>query len=228
MNCVANVHEITEWMSARMCISSCRNLVLEPRNTHGHFWDWRTAFLRVSFHYPLMFWRHNDSDVVDDIQGVVVLSIALAEEPEDHIQAASAWSLGQIGRHTPEHSKAVAQANVFPRLLQCYTRTGASEDLQTKVTTPPTVACCPTVFVFVFVCCVQFMSKIVNNKRHNLQSQTRFHFSSICLHLVMHRTILITENVTQYKMFSAMISYFLPHASLSSCVRMSFPLSNIV
>jgi len=64
---------------------------------------------------------------------VVVLSIALAEEPEDHIQAAAAWSLGQIGRHTPEHSKAVAQANVFPRLLQCYIRTGASEDLQTKV-----------------------------------------------------------------------------------------------
>ena len=64
---------------------------------------------------------------------MVVLSIALAEEPEDHIQAAAAWSLGQIGRHTPEHSKAVAQANVFPRLLQCYTRSGASEDLQTKV-----------------------------------------------------------------------------------------------
>jgi len=72
-------------------------------------------------------------DAVDDIQGVVMLSLALAEEPEDHIQAAAAWSLGQIGRHTPEHSKAVAQANVFPRLLQCYTRTGASEDLQTKV-----------------------------------------------------------------------------------------------
>jgi HEAT repeat protein len=65
-------------------------------------------------------------------KGVVVLSIALAEEPEDHVQAATAWALGQIGRHTPEHSKAVAQANVFPRLLQCYLRTGASEDLQTK------------------------------------------------------------------------------------------------
>jgi len=71
-------------------------------------------------------------DVVD-IQGVVVLSLALAEEPEDHIQAAAAWSLGQIGRHTPEHSKAVAEANVFPQLLQCYMHIGASEDLQTKV-----------------------------------------------------------------------------------------------
>jgi len=73
-------------------------------------------------------------------QGVVVLSIALAEEPEDHIQAAAAWSLGQIGRHTPEHSKTVAQANVFPRLLQCYVRTGASEDLQTKVSVVAIVA----------------------------------------------------------------------------------------
>ena len=66
-------------------------------------------------------------------KGVVALAIALAEEPEDHVQAAAAWALGQIGRHTPEHSKAVAQANVFPRLLACYLKTGASEDLQTKV-----------------------------------------------------------------------------------------------
>lgn len=67
------------------------------------------------------------------IQGVTQLAITLVEEPEDHIQAAAAWALGQIGRHTPEHAKAVAVANVLPRLLQCYTRADASEDLQTKV-----------------------------------------------------------------------------------------------
>lgn len=67
------------------------------------------------------------------LQGVVQLAIALSEEPEDHIQAASAWALGQIGRHTPEHAKAVAVANVLPKLLQCYLRADASEDLQTKV-----------------------------------------------------------------------------------------------
>lgn len=61
------------------------------------------------------------------------LAIALSEEAEDHIQAASAWALGQIGRHTPEHAKAVASANVLPKLLQCYLRTDASEDLQSKV-----------------------------------------------------------------------------------------------
>lgn len=66
-------------------------------------------------------------------QGVVQLAIALSEEKEDHILAATAWALGQIGRHTPEHAKAVAVANVLPRLLQLYLKTGSSEDLQAKV-----------------------------------------------------------------------------------------------
>ena len=66
-------------------------------------------------------------------QGVVQLAIALTEEKEDHIQAAAAWALGQIGRHTPEHAKAVAVGNVLPKLLCCYLRHDASEDLQTKV-----------------------------------------------------------------------------------------------
>ena len=46
--------------------------------------------------------------------------IALNEEKEDHVRAAAAWSLGQVGRHSPEHSKAVAVANVLPRLLHLY------------------------------------------------------------------------------------------------------------
>lgn len=61
------------------------------------------------------------------------MAISLAEERDDHIQAAGAWALGQIGRHTPEHAKAVAVANVLPKLLHCYLRADASEDLQTKV-----------------------------------------------------------------------------------------------
>ncbi len=66
-------------------------------------------------------------------QGVNQLALVLKDEPEDHIRAAVAWSLGQIGRHTPEHAKAVALANVFPRLLQLYLSTNSSEDLQLKV-----------------------------------------------------------------------------------------------
>ena len=66
-------------------------------------------------------------------KGVVQLSLSLAEEKEDHLRAAAAWSLGQIGRHTPEHAKAVALANVLPKLLESYLRNDSSEDLQQKV-----------------------------------------------------------------------------------------------
>ncbi|XP_075443673.1 sperm-associated antigen 6 isoform X2 [Ascaphus truei] len=65
-------------------------------------------------------------------KGVPQLAICLSEEPEDHIKAAAAWSLGQIGRHTPEHSRAVAVANVLPKLLSLYMDTESSEDLQAK------------------------------------------------------------------------------------------------
>ncbi len=67
------------------------------------------------------------------VQGVVQLSIALSEESEEHILAATAWALGQIGRHTPEHAKAIAQANVLPRLLELYLTSDRAEDLQSKV-----------------------------------------------------------------------------------------------
>lgn len=41
-------------------------------------------------------------------KGLAPLVMAVAEEPEDHLKSATAWSLGQIGRHTPDHAKAVA------------------------------------------------------------------------------------------------------------------------
>jgi hypothetical protein len=65
-------------------------------------------------------------------KGVVQLALTLAEEKEDHLRAAAAWALGQIGRHTPEHAKAVALANVLPRLLQFYLKDDSTEDLQQK------------------------------------------------------------------------------------------------
>lgn len=49
------------------------------------------------------------------------------------MKAATAWSIGQIGHHTPEHAKAVATANVLPKLLELYMDAGSSEDLQAKV-----------------------------------------------------------------------------------------------
>ncbi|KAM6971590.1 sperm-associated antigen 6-like [Tautogolabrus adspersus] len=65
-------------------------------------------------------------------KGVPQLSLCLSEEPEHHIKAAAVWSIGQIGHHTPEHAKAVATANLLPKLLQLYMDAGSSEDLQSK------------------------------------------------------------------------------------------------
>jgi hypothetical protein len=42
-------------------------------------------------------------------KAVLPLKEALVQEPEDHIKAACAWTLGQIGRHTPDHARALAE-----------------------------------------------------------------------------------------------------------------------
>ncbi|XP_026218681.1 sperm-associated antigen 6 [Anabas testudineus] len=65
-------------------------------------------------------------------KGVPQLSVCLSEEPEHHLKAATAWSIGQIGHHSPEHAKAVTAANLLPKLLQLYMDAGSSEDLQAK------------------------------------------------------------------------------------------------
>jgi 3-methyladenine DNA glycosylase AlkD len=65
-------------------------------------------------------------------KGVPPLVDALVREPEDHIKSASAWSLGQIGRHSPDHAKALAVQNVFTKLLAVYINEESSEDLKTK------------------------------------------------------------------------------------------------
>lgn len=49
-------------------------------------------------------------------KGLAPLCAAVAEEREDHLCAAAAWSVGQIGRHTPDHAKAVADTGV----LHCF------------------------------------------------------------------------------------------------------------
>jgi len=65
-------------------------------------------------------------------KGIAALHQALVEEPEDHLRSAAAWSLGQVGRHSPEHAKAVADAGVLPKLVATHAATGSSDDLQTK------------------------------------------------------------------------------------------------
>ena len=46
------------------------------------------------------------------------LAIVLQEETEDHILAVTAWTIGQIGKHSSEHAKAVAAANILSKLLE--------------------------------------------------------------------------------------------------------------
>ena len=65
-------------------------------------------------------------------QGILPLKDALINESEDYIRAASAWSLGQIGRHTPDHSKALAQADIFSKLITIYKDKLSSQDLKNK------------------------------------------------------------------------------------------------
>lgn len=65
-------------------------------------------------------------------KGIPPLGHALEMETEDHIKAAAAWSLGQMGRHTADHAKAVADAGILPKLLDVYLDTNSSDDLKTK------------------------------------------------------------------------------------------------
>lgn len=65
-------------------------------------------------------------------KGIPPLKDALINEPEDHIKASAAWSLGQLGRHSPDHARALAEADVLRRLLAVFMHQDSSEDLQTK------------------------------------------------------------------------------------------------
>lgn len=44
----------------------------------------------------------------------------------------TAWTLMQIGKHSPEHSRCVAETNAFSRLLDLYLASTSSEDLKFK------------------------------------------------------------------------------------------------
>ncbi|KAJ3221388.1 Sperm-associated antigen 6 [Clydaea vesicula] len=50
-------------------------------------------------------------------KGINPLVDALVNEQEEHIKAAAAWSLGQIGRHSPDHAKTLADQSALPKLL---------------------------------------------------------------------------------------------------------------
>ncbi|KAJ8917374.1 hypothetical protein NQ315_002398 [Exocentrus adspersus] len=65
-------------------------------------------------------------------KAIVLLAQILEESQDDALLSVTAWTLGQIGKHSPEHAQGVAAANVFPRLLTLYLDPKSSEDLRTK------------------------------------------------------------------------------------------------
>lgn len=50
-------------------------------------------------------------------EGITPLCEAVGPGNEDHVKAAAAWSLGQLGRHSPQHAKPLCEKNVPAILL---------------------------------------------------------------------------------------------------------------
>lgn len=68
-------------------------------------------------------------------KGVQPLSRALEVESEQNIKAACSWALGQIGHHSPDHAKCLAENAVLPKLLNILssnTKQEYEEDLRAK------------------------------------------------------------------------------------------------
>ncbi|XP_026192545.1 sperm-associated antigen 6 [Cyclospora cayetanensis] len=65
-------------------------------------------------------------------KGIPPLKNALETESEDHAKAAAAWAVGQLGRHTPDHAMAVAEADVLRLLMAAFLAPDSSDDLKQK------------------------------------------------------------------------------------------------
>jgi hypothetical protein len=70
-------------------------------------------------------------------KGVAPVAKALTEETEEGMKAACAWTLGQIGRHSPDHAKTLTSLGVLPKLLHVLESiqddtSETSADLKTK------------------------------------------------------------------------------------------------
>lgn len=65
-------------------------------------------------------------------KGLYPLKDAIIKEPEDHVKAACAWTFGQIGRHSPDHARAITEADVLRHLLACLVHQDSSDDLKSK------------------------------------------------------------------------------------------------
>ena len=77
----------------------------------------------------------HDKDLANtllNLNAIPPLLDAFTNEEEDHIKSASAWSIGQIGKHSSSHALMTAKFGVLPKLLSTFLHPGSSEDLRTK------------------------------------------------------------------------------------------------
>jgi hypothetical protein len=81
--------------------------------------------------YIAAFDEHNAMAIINS-KGIEPLRETLMKETEDHLKAASCWTLGQLGGHSYNHAKAMAEADVLSHLLECYKNGKSSEDLKKK------------------------------------------------------------------------------------------------
>ncbi|XP_056639929.1 sperm-associated antigen 6-like [Diorhabda carinulata] len=63
---------------------------------------------------------------------IVILAEILETSTDDSLLAATTWTIGQIGKHSADHSQAVAAANIFPRLVALHESDKSSDDLKYK------------------------------------------------------------------------------------------------
>ncbi|KAJ8978687.1 hypothetical protein NQ317_015656 [Molorchus minor] len=77
---------------------------------------------------------HSDQLAISVIgcKAIILLAQILDESKDEALLTVTAWCLGQIGKHSPEHSQAVAAANILPMLLNFYTSEDTGEDLKYK------------------------------------------------------------------------------------------------
>jgi 3-methyladenine DNA glycosylase AlkD len=70
---------------------------------------------------------------VVDAAGVPALKdVLLGEGEEDHVRAAAVWALGQTGRHTPTHARALAEGDVLRHVQAALLAEESSDDLREK------------------------------------------------------------------------------------------------
>jgi hypothetical protein len=76
-----------------------------------------------------------EHDLAKDVvkcKGHIALVSALKESAEDHVKAAAAWALGQIGRHSTELAKAIGEQQGLKELLIAYMAAEDKSDLKIK------------------------------------------------------------------------------------------------